>query len=86
MEAMDLDENETSKFLGVEQTDGIKTKVAFELVKSEVNNTNLISAINVKVILVAAYSMNVCKFSNSELNELNQIVKRQLRPKQMLGK
>ena len=56
------------------------------LVNTELNDTNLISAINVKVIPVAAYSMNVCKFSKGELNQLDQIVKRELRSKQMPGK
>ena len=50
------------------------------------NDTNLISAINVKVIPVDAYLMNVCKFSKGELNKLDQIVERNLRPKQMLAK
>ena len=49
------------------------------LVNTELNDTNHISAINVKAIPVAAYSMNVCKFSKGELNELDQIVKRELR-------
>ena len=96
METMDPDENEIYKFLGIEQADGIKTKVVFErvkreggkrvkmLVNTELNDSNLISAINVKVIPVAAYAMNVCKFSKGELNELDQIVKRELRSKQML--
>ena len=98
METMDPDENEIYKFLGIEQADGIKTKVVFERVKREVgkrvkmlvntelNDSNLISAINVKVIPFAAYAMNVCKFSKGELNELDQIVKRELRSKQMFGK
>ena len=65
METMDRDENEIYKFLGLEQADGVKTKIVFERVKSEVekrvkmlvnteiNNRNLISAINVQVIPVA---------------------------------
>ena len=53
---------------------------------TELNDKKLNSAINVKLILVAAYSMNVCKFSKIELKELEQIVKRELRSKQMLGK
>ena len=64
METMDPDENEIYKFLGVEQANIIKTKVVFERVKSEVekrvtmlvntevNNTNLISAINVRLSLL----------------------------------
>ena len=98
METMDPDENEIYKFLGIEQADGITTKVVFEhvkrevgkrmkmLVNTELNDSNLIFAINVKVIPVAAYAMNVCKFSEGELNELDQIVKRELRSKQMLEK
>ena len=35
-ETMDHDENEIYRFLGVEQADGIKTKVVFKGVKSEV--------------------------------------------------
>ena len=49
------------------------------LVNTELNDTNLIFAININVILVAAYSMNVCKFSTRELNELDQIFDRELR-------
>ena len=98
METMDSHENEIYKFLGVEQAGRLKVKVVFETVKSELekrvkllvntelNYTNLISAINVKVIPVAAYSMNNCKFSKGELNELDQIVKRDLRSKEMLWK
>ena len=89
MNTMDPNESETYKFLGVKQAYEIKTKVILEHVKSEEEkrikmlvNTELndrISTINVKVVPVAAYSMNVCKFSNRELNELDQIVKRKLR-------
>ena len=98
METMNPHENEIYKFLGVEQAGRLKVKVVFETVKSELekrvkllvntelNFTNLISAINVKVIPVAAYSMNNCKFSKGELNELDQIVKRDLRSQEMLWK
>ena len=98
MVIMDPDENEIYKFIGVEQTHGIKTKIVFERVKSEVdkrvkilvntelNDRNFISTINFRVIPVIAYSTNVCKFSKRELKELDQIVKRELRSKQMLAK
>ena len=43
-------------------------------------------AINAKVIPVATYPMNVCKFTSGELNELDQVIKRELRSKKMLGK
>ena len=92
------EENETYKFLGIEQADGIRTKTVFKRVKGEVlkrikiiintelNDANLIKAINMKVIPVAAYAMNICKFSVGELKELDQIIKRQLRGKNMLGR
>ena len=56
------------------------------LTKSELNDQNLIQAINSKVIPVAAYPMNVCKMTKGELNELDQIVKKELRKSNMLGK
>ena len=83
MDSMDPDKNEIYKFLGIEQADGIKTKRVYERVKHEVtkrvrmlintelNDINLVCAINAKVIPVAAYPMNVCKFSNGELKELD---------------
>ena len=72
MKTMNPDENEIYKFLGIEQADGIKTKAVYERVKEEVtkrvkmltktelNDANLIKAINMKVIPVATYPMNVC--------------------------
>ena len=30
--------------------------------------------------------MNICKFSNGELNEIDQVIKRELRSKNMLGR
>ena len=55
------------------------------LVETELNDANLICAINEKVIPVAAYPMNVCQFSKGELMELDQVVKRELRSRNMLG-
>ena len=78
MESMDRDENEIYKFLGIEQADGIKTKRVHERVKhgvtkrvrmlinTELNDINLVHAINAKVIPVAAYLMNVCVNSATE--------------------
>ena len=97
MKTMNPDENEIYKFLGIEQVDGIKTKAVYERVKEEVtkrvkmltktelNDANLIKAINVKVIPIATYAMNVCKFTVAELKELDQIIK-ELRVKNMLGR
>ena len=98
MKTIDPDENETYKFLGIEQADGIKTKKDFERVKSkvnkrfkmltniELNDGNLVCAINTKVISAAAYPMNVCKFTDGELKELDQVTKCEMRSKNMLGK
>ena len=98
MKTMDPDENEIYKFLGTEQADGIKTKKVFERVKGEVNkrfkmltntelnDVNLVHAIATKVIPVAAYPMKICKFTGGELKELDQVIKRELRSKNMLGK
>ena len=98
MKAIDSGDNEICKFLGIEQADGIKTKKVFERVKCEVNNrvktltntelndVNFVRAINTKVIPVAAYSMNFCKFIDGELKELDQVMKPILRSKNMLGK
>ena len=55
------------------------TKSLKLLMKSELNDENVIQAINPKVVPVAAYPMNVCKMTKGELNELDQIVKRELR-------
>ena len=96
MNTMDPEENGIYKFLGIEQADGIKTKTVFERVKGEVNkrvkmnadlnDVNLVRAINTKVIPVAGYLMNVWKFTGGELKELDQVMKRELRSKYMLGK
>ena len=86
MKMMNPDENEIYKFLGIEQADGSKTKAVYERVKEEVtkrvkmltktelNDANLIK----KVIPIATYAMNVCKFMVAELKELDQIIKKEL--------
>ena len=53
------------------------------LAQTESNDKNLIKAINTKVIPVVAYPMNVCKFTKAELNELDLVVKRELRKSNM---
>ena len=86
------------RFLGVEQLNSIKAKNVYRrvndkvtnrmrlLLKSEINDENLTQAINAKVIPVAAYPMNGCNMTKSELNEPEQITKRELRMQNMLGK
>lgn len=56
------------------------------LTNTELNDVNLIRAIKTKVIPVVAYPTNVCKLTGRELKELDQIIKRELRSKTMLGK
>ena len=80
------------------QADGIRTKMVFERVKEKVSkrvkmiantklsDTNLIKAINMTVILVAAYAMNIYRFNVGELKKLDQRIKRELQEKNMLGK
>ena len=92
MKTMDPDQKEIYKFLRVEQADGINTKVVYNrvrlqmLTKTELNDKNLIKAIITKVVPVAAYPMNVCKFTKAEFNELDLVVKRELRRCNMLGR
>ena len=98
MKTMEPDKNEIYKFWGIKHTDQIKTKNVFEQVKGEINkgikmltkpelnDVNLVRVIITKVIPRAAYPMNVCKFNGGELKELYQVIKRELRSKNMLGK
>ena len=98
MRTIDPDKNEIYKFLGVKQADGIKKKEVYNRVKEEIsrrmniitrtelNYKNLVKAINTKVIPVINYPMNVCKFTQSELTELDQVIKRELRKNNMLGR
>ena len=52
------------------------TKRVRMLLNTELNDINLVRATNAKVTPVAAYPMNVCKFSKGELEELDQVIKR----------
>ena len=95
---MDPEEKEIYKFFGIEQADGIKTNKVFEPVKgklnkrvkmlnnTKLNDVNLVHAINTKVIPVAAYPMNICKFTGGKLKELDQVIKREMKSKNKLGK
>ena len=44
----------------------------------EFSDANLIKAVNMKVIPVAVYAMNICRFNVGELKELNQTIKTEL--------
>ena len=98
MKTMNPDEKKICKFQEIEQADGIQTKTVFERVKKEVservkmianielNDANFIKAINMKVIPVVTYTRNICRFNVGELNELDQMIKRELQGTNMLGK
>ena len=91
MNALDQDKNEMYKFLGCEQGDEIEVKCVMERVKAEVrkrleqligkqlNDENLMKAINCRVIPVAGYVMNVCTLGKGDLEDLDMIVKSVLR-------
>ena len=54
------------------------------ITRIELNDKNLMKAINIKVILVEAYLMNICKLTKSELTELDQVIKRDFRKNNFL--
>ena len=98
MKTMEPYENEIYKFLGNEQADGIRTETVFERVKEDISkrvkmivntklsDANLSKKINMKVIPVAAYAMNIYNFNIGELKETDQKIKRELRRKNVVGK
>ena len=49
------------------------------IARTYLNDKNLGKAINAKIIPVAAYPMNICKFTQSERTELDRVTKRCLR-------
>ena len=53
---------------------------------TRLNDVNLVRAINTKVVPVPAYQMSIYRFTGGELKELNQVIKRELRSKNMLEK
>ena len=91
MEALDSNKNEIYTFLGCEQANKIDVKRVMERVKKEIrkrldhltrlnlNDQNLMKAINSRVIPVAGYVKNVCHLGKNELDELDKLVKNVLR-------
>ena len=98
IDALDPNKNEIYKFLGCEQADKIDVKRVMERVKKEIrrrldhltelnlNDKNLMKAINCRVIPVAGYVMNVCNLGKGELDELDMIVKSVLRREEFHGR
>ena len=55
------------------------------ITRTELNDKNLEKAINTRVITVSAYPMNIRKYTQSELTELDKVTERDLRKNNMLG-
>ena len=98
MKALDPDQNENYKFLGCEQAAQIDTQAVYKRVSTEMDKRiklltstelyerNMIKAINTRVIPVASYVMNVCEFNKKQLDDLDKVIKKELRDKGMHGK
>ena len=98
MKALDPNKNEIYMFLGCEQANKIDVKRVMERVKKEIrkrldhltslnlNDQNLMKAINSRVIPVAGYVMNVCHLGKNELDELDKLVKNALRREGFQGR
>ena len=87
MKALDPNKNKIYMFLGCEQANKIDVKQVMERVRKEIrkrldhltslnlNDQNLMKAINSRVIPVAGYVMNVCHLGKNELDELHKLMK-----------
>ena len=87
IDALDPNKNEIYKFLGCEQADKIDVKRVNERVKKEIkrrldhltelnlNDKNMMKAINCRVISVAGYVMNICNLGKGDLDKLDMTVK-----------
>ena len=98
MKALDPEQSEVYKFLGCEQRNKIDVKKVMQRVKKEIakrleqlievnlNDENLVKAINSRVVPVAGYVMNVCNLRKGDIVELDKIVKTTLRKQGFHGK
>ena len=83
MDVLDPNKSKIYKFFVCEQGDKIDGKRVMERVETEIrkrldhltgmdmNDNNLMKAINFLVIPVAVYVMNVCNIGNGDLDELD---------------
>ena len=83
MDALDPKENEIYIFLGGDQVDKIDIKRVMERVKKEIrkrldhlmgpnlNDKNLMTAINCRVIPVTSYVMNACNLGKENLDKMD---------------
>ena len=95
---LDLDQAETYKYLGMEEGKGvqqhkIKVKIKKEykrriklVIKSELNASNKIPAINTLAVPVILYSYGVIDWKLEEIWDLNRMTRKQLCMNQMLAK
>ena len=83
MDVLEPNKNEIYKFLGCKQAYRIDVKRVMKRVKKEIrrldhltglnlNDKNLMKAINCRVIPVAGYVMNVCNLGKGDLGELDK--------------
>ena len=98
MHCFDPEKEEHYKFLGVEQGCGFVKEVVLCRILKEIDvrtrslsdtglhDRHLMKALKTRVIPVAAYVMNMVKFSNADLHEMDAVIKRALRENKMLGK
>ena len=98
MKSLDPTEGDVYKFLGLDQNEGIERNEVYrkientmierlsKIVDLELNDKNMMNAINSRVIPVATYPMNVITFTKTELTEFNMLIKRILRNKNMHGR
>ena len=47
---------------------------------------NLIKAINTRLVSVASYALNVCDFNQKQIDNLDKLIKKALREKEMHGR
>ena len=98
MDALDPQKNKIYKFPGCRQVDKIDLKQVMERIKKEIrkrlnhvielnlNDQNLMKAINYPVMPVAGYIMNLCNLMKGDLGELDMIVKIVLQRERFLEK
>ena len=98
MKALDPEHKDVCTFLGCQQGDKTDVKRVIErvndgvqkrteqLVKLKVNDTNMMKAINCRMVPAAGYATNVCLATKNDLAKLDKIVRSILRNEGFHGK
>ena len=60
--------------------------IAIQLIKLNLNDTNLMKAINFRLVSVAGYLIKVCVMTRNDLEKLDKIVKKILKFEEFYGK